>query len=292
MLKDLTILIDDEKVDYFYETINGEVKCTVPVEKKCSTIELFYDENIFTNVSGTAFEVINVDKVRFPLDSIKDNTLTFTVEVSYKFFIKTIYKYLNKFIDKNGLLEEINFFKETKIGKQHQKSLLSIIDEIEEKSLDDLLLAETDEQERIDNLLLHNELYINLSNSMSDRDLMLLITSYISCNVVPKIDQDTFDALVKSAIDYDHALENIWRLGMNYDGHGYNFDLLDRFFVDSRDTWYLSEYISSICQVDQEKIVNLVIETKDHEFIQKLLEDNFIQSHLEEKYQQILKDTL
>lgn len=76
---------------------------------------------------------------------------------------------------------------------------------------------------------------------------------------------------------------------MNFDCKNYNYDLLDEFFVNSKDSLYLVEYISSIHQVNQEKIVNMVIQTKDKEFIKRLLEDNFIQSHLEEKYKDRLK---
>lgn len=110
--------------------------------------------------------------------------------------------------------------------------------------------------------------------------------------MIPKIEQETFNDLVNSAIKYDHSLENVWRLGMNYDCKNYNYDLLDKFFVNSKDSWYLAEYISGINQVNQEKIVNMVIQTKDKEFIKKLLSDNFIQSTLEEKYKEDLKKAL
>ena len=81
---------------------------------------------------------------------------------------------------------------------------------------------------------------------MSALELMLLITSYIFVPFTPNIDQDGFNDLVNVAKNYDNALENIWRLGMNYDRKGYNFDLLDNFFVDSKNVYYLGEYISII----------------------------------------------
>lgn len=110
--------------------------------------------------------------------------------------------------------------------------------------------------------------------------------------MIPKIDQETFDNLVNEAMNYDHALENIWRLGMNYDGKDYNYDLLDTFFVNSKDSWYLAEYISGVTQVNQKKIVDMIIKTRDKAFINKLLMDNFIQSHLEEKYKDELAKSL
>ena len=45
---------------------------------------------------------------------------------------------------------------------------------------------------------------------------------------------------------------------MNYDEKGYNFDLLDNFFVDSKNIFYLGEYISGIKQINKQKIVNTI----------------------------------
>lgn len=292
MFKDLKLIVDDENCKYTYEIKDGEIRCEYHIENRSSTVDLFYDENIYENIKSVSFQQLSPNKIRFNLDDIENDNLIFNVEINYKYFIKTIYKYLNKLIDKNGLLDELKFFKEIKSGKKYQEKLEELIGEIEEDSLDDLLLSAIDEGERIENILLNNELYVSLADDMKDLDLMLLITNYIYCNVVPKISQETFNSLVNEAINYADALENVWRLGMNYDERGYDFDLLDKYFVDSRNAWYLSEYISSINQVNQEKIVNLLIETRDKLFIEKLLEDNFFQDHLKEKYKQELKDFL
>lgn len=121
---------------------------------------------------------------------------------------------------------------------------------------------------------------------------MLLITSYIFVPFTPNIDQDCFNDLVNVAKNYDNTLENIWRLGMNYDRKGYNFDLLDDFFVDSKNVYYLGEYISDIHQINQEKIVNTIIKTKDKGFIKQILEDNFIVDNLDEEYKNILESSI
>ena len=127
---------------------------------------------------------------------------------------------------------------------------------------------------------------------MSALELMLLITSYIFVPFTPNIDQDGFNDLVNVAKNYDNALENIWRLGMNYDRKGYNFDLLDNFFVDSKNVYYLGEYISLIHQINQEKIVNTIVKTKDKEFIKQILENDIIVDNLDEKYKNILKSNI
>ncbi len=290
MLNDIKVFINDEMQEYNYNVIDNEVICNLSIEVLYENINILYDENIYTLKYEGTYTNISTDKI-----SIEDNNLsniTFKIELNYKYFIKSIYKYLNKFIDKNELLDEINLFASSKVGQKYQEELKSLIASIEEKSIDDLLLAESEENERVEKILLSNQLYLDFANQMTNLDLVLLITYFISLNVVPKVDQDKFNELVIAATKYDHSLENIWRLGMSYDERGYNFDLLDEFFVDSRDAWYLSEYISSICQVDQERIVDLVINTKDKAFIENLLADNFIQSHLEEKYQKLLKENL
>lgn len=290
MLNDIKILIDEELQEYSYNSINGEIVCNLDLNDSYDTINILYDENIYSIKYNGKHTNESVDKIL-----IEDNnlsSLTFNVELNYKYFIKSIYKYLNKFIDKNGLLDELDLFINSKVGKKYNKELSILKESIEEKSIDDLLLSDIDEQSRVENILLNNELYIDLATQMTDLDLVLLITSYLSLNVVPKIDQEKFDELVIAAKNYDHALENIWRLAMSYDDRGYNYDLVDKFFVDSRNAWYLSEYISSINQVNQEKVVDLIVASKDQEFIEKLLADNFIQCHLEEKYQEILKCTL
>lgn len=76
---------------------------------------------------------------------------------------------------------------------------------------------------------------------------------------------------------------------MNFDGKNYNFDLLDDFFVNSKNIWYLGEYISGIHQINQEKIVNKILETRDESFIKQILEDKFLIDNLDEKYKSILE---
>ena len=154
------------------------------------------------------------------------------------------------------------------------------------------MLEKNDEVNRITNLLLNNEIFITLADQMTNQDLMLLITYYIFAPIVPNTDQQTFNDLVNLAIQYDYPLEKVWRLAMNYDSRGYNYDLIDEFFVNSKDSYYLAEYISGVIQVNKEKIVNMIIQTKDKEFIKSLLKDNFIQNHLEEKHINDLEQVL
>ena len=286
MFKDIRIFKDDEVIEYDYKIENNLLLFSIDNidNKQCKTLKIIYDENIYEISFEKNIKNENLKAGEILIHLAKDATIfSFYVNINYKFFIKTIYKFLNKFIDKETLIQEIDIFRKSKIGEKYKKELTELLDKIENTNVS---------IEEFMNMLLNNELYISLAKQMNDQDLMLLITYYISAPVVPSIDQDAFDDLVNSAIQYDYSLENVWRLGMNYDCRDYNYNLLDEFFVNSKDSWYLAEYISGVTQVNQEKIVNMIIQTKDNVFIKRLLEDNFIQIHLEEKYKDVLKQAL
>ena len=294
MFKDIRLYIDNKKVDFKYEIDEDKIIIKTIGELEIGKVlKIFYDENIFeiefnNNIKfseGKAGEVfINLD--------IKE--LSFSVIIKNNFLVKSVYKYINKLINKDTLINEIRIFLNSNVGKKYKEDLNILLDNIEnkDKSLEELIINNEDEYERIFNLVIHNKTYIDIAENMSDLELMLLITSYIFVPFIPNIDQDYFNDLVNVAKNYDNALENIWRLGMNYDCRGYNFDLLDNFFVDSKDVYYLGEYISSIRQINQEKVVNTILETKDKGFIKQILEDNFIVNSLDEKYKNILESNM
>lgn len=107
---------------------------------------------------------------------------------------------------------------------------------------------------------------------------------------VPKIDQYKFEQIVKDAICRDDSLEKVWRIAMTYDEYGFNYDIIDKFFIGSKDAYYLSEYISGVLQVNQEKIVNMMIEQGDKKLINEYLNKYIVASGLQEKYVNILKE--
>lgn len=288
MFKDIKVFNDNESFEYNYKIDDGLLLFSIENgnKKQYDNLKIVYDENIYQINLSNNFKYKNLEAGEI-LIFLENNTtdFSFKVNINYKFFIKTVYKFFNKFIDKDTLIKEINIFLKSKIGQKYNKELVKLLDEIENKdvSIEELMLEENDEINRITNLLLNNEIFITLANQMNNQDLMLLITYYIFAPMIPMIDQETFNDLVNSAIQYDYPLEKVWRLAMNYDSRGYNYDLIDEFFVNSKDSYYLAEYISGVIQVNKEKIVDMIIQTKDKEFIKALLKDNFIQNHLEEK---------
>lgn len=294
MFKDIRLSIDNNKVDFEYEIDEDKVIIkTIDELEIGKNLKIFYDENIYEIKlnNSTKFSEGKAGEILINLDIKK---LSFSVILKNNFFVKSVYKYMNKLINKDILINEIKIFLNSKIGKKYKKDLNVLLDNIEnkDKSLEELIINNENEYERIIDLTIHNRTYIDIVKNMSDLELMLLITSYIFVPFTPNIDQNCFNDLVNVAKNYDNALENIWRLGMNYDRKGYNFDLLDNFFVDSKNVYYLGEYISSIHQINQEKIVNIIIKTKDKEFIKQILENNFIVGNLDEEYKKILEASI
>lgn len=297
MFKDIKVFNDNETFEYNYKMDDGLLLFSITNvnKKQYDNLKIIYDENIYQiNLSNNIkYKILNAGEM---LIFLENNTtdFSFKVNINYKFFIKTVYKFFNKFIDKDTLIQEINIFLKSKIGQKYNNELTKLLDDIENKDIpiEELMLEENDEINRITNLLLNNEIFITLADQMTNQDLMLLITYYIFAPIVPNTDQQTFNDLVNSAIQYDYPLKKVWRLAMNYDSRGYNYDLIDEFFVNSKDSDYLAEYISGVIQVNKEKIVNMIIQTKDKEFIKALLKDNFIQNHLEEKHINDLEQVL
>ena len=296
MFKDIHLSIDNNnnKVNFGYAIDKDKIIIKTIDELQIGNIlKIFYDENIY-NIKlnkNTKFTDGKNGEIFINLD-IKE--LSFSLTPKKNYFVKTIYKYINKLIDKDTLINEINVFINSKTGKKYINDLNHLLETIENRdmNIEDLITNNEDEYERIFNLVTHNQTYIEIAQNMSDLELMLLITSYIFVPSIPKIDQDYFNDLVNVAKDYDNALENIWRLGMNFDGKGYNFDLLDDFFVNSKNIWYLGEYINGIQQINQEKIVNKILGTKDKEFIKQVVEDELILYNLDKEYKIILESNI
>ncbi len=294
MFKDIRLSIDNNKVDFEYEIDKDKIIIkTIDELEIGKNLKIFYDENIYEIKlnNDTKFSECVAGEILINLDIKK---LSFSVILKNIFFVKSVYKYINKLINKDMLINEIKIFSNSKIEKKYKEDLNILLDNIEnkDKSLEGLIINNENEYQRIFDLTMHNKTYIDIAKNMSDLELMLLITSYIFVPFTPNIDQDYFNDLVNVAKNYDNALENIWRLGMNYDRKGYNFDLLDNFFVDSKNVYYLGEYISGIHQINQEKIVNKIIKTKDKEFIKQILEDNFIVDNLDEEYKNLLESSI
>lgn len=126
--------------------------------------------------------------------------------------------------------------------------------------------------DKLSELLTHFPTYKETCLNMNDLELLEFITQYISVPLPPPINQEYFDDLVVAGIKEDKK-EAIWRLAMNYNERGKDFSKIEDYFILKRDDWYLMELVSGVTEdLNLAKLVDKIVETKDKEFIKKILE--------------------
>lgn len=118
---------------------------------------------------------------------------------------------------------------------------------------------------KIVNLLTNNSVINKSASKMNDKELLTFITRYISVPLPPPIKQEDFNNLVKIGIKEDNR-EALWRLAVNYDKK-MDFTLIENYFIDKRDSYYLIELISATDNVNLDNLVSKVVATNDREFM-------------------------
>lgn len=232
--------------------------------------------------------------------------------------VTLMYKYINRFINSDELLESLeeldlnNFSKEEKISinkliddiKIIKDKTANEIDEIEKNRLETIerivsninIILESDNLEkdlrekiehRKEYLLedkkkvkdggkLYESIYILLADNklinhfwdlMNDYELLEFIAQYISVPIPPQIDQEKFNDLVKVGIK-NNEREWLWRLAFNYNRKNKDFSLIEDYFIEKKDGYYLTELISAVREdLDMKKLKEKVLATKDKKFI-------------------------
>ena len=300
MFKDVSISIDSKSISFDYKITKGKIVVTLKKEKESKELRIFYDENVYDNFKPLDdFELVaeSVVVLVSNLENYASDKINIEFEINPKFLVKMVYDYINEKIDKDTLLEGLNIFKKSIVGKNYKTKIDSLIGKLEEKSIDELLLNSFDkslnsfdEKERMNNILLADELFQEIFENMSCLDMMLLITANIAVNRPFKLTQEQFDELVEEAKKYEYSLENVWRLAMNYDQMDFDYSKIEDFFVDTRDAYYLTEYMSGVFQANKKRIVDKLIKTNDKEFIKKILERDYAFYSEEQNYKKKLEE--
>lgn len=232
--------------------------------------------------------------------------------------VTLMYKYINRFINSDELLESLeeldlnNFSKEEKISinkliddiKTIKDKTANEIDEIEKNRLETIerivsninIILESDNlekdlREKIEHrkeylledkkkvkdggklyesiyiLLADNKLINHYWESINDYELLEFIAQYISVPMPPQIDQEKFNDLVKVGIK-NNEREWLWRLAFNYNRKNKDFSLIEDYFIEKKDSYYLTELISAIPEdLDMKKLKEKVLATNDKKFI-------------------------
>lgn len=289
MFKDIRLSIDSKKIEFEYKVEGKKISINSFNGIKGSNLKIFYDENVYEIKFKPSTKIDNMLPGEIYLNLKKDN-ISFNINLKDNFFVKSVYKFINGTIDKKTLIEEINIFINNNSRKKINEDLNNLLLDIDnnDKELGELIIDNQDEYKRIFDILVKNKTYLSFAKKMNLTELMLLITSYIYAPYTPKVDQDTFNALVEAAINYNHSCENVWRIAMNYDRKDYNYDLIDSFFVNSKNIWYLGEYLSGVLQIDKEKIVNMIVDTSDKDYINQVIGNSMIMGLLDDNCKNIL----
>lgn len=232
--------------------------------------------------------------------------------------VTLMYKYINRFINSDELLESLkeldlnNFSKEEKISinkliddiKTIKDKTANEIDEIEKNRLETIerivsninIILESDNlekdlREKIEHrkeylledkkkvkdggklyesiyiLLADNKLINHYWESINDYELLEFIAQYISVPIPPQIDQEKFNDLVKVGIK-NNEREWLWRLAFNYNRKNKDFSLIEDYFIEKKDSYYLTELISAVREdLDMKKLKEKVLATNDKKFI-------------------------
>lgn len=232
--------------------------------------------------------------------------------------VSLMYKYINRFINSDELLESLEELDLNNFTDEEKVSIKKLIDDI--KSIKDKIPNEVDEIEKnrleinekyvngIDKILQNNtlenklkekflkireglledkkkvkdggKLYESLFTLLADNDLinyycdllndyelLEFIAQYISVPMPPQISQEKFDKIVKVGIENDER-EWLWRLAFNYNEKNKDFSLIEDYFIEKRDDYYLTELISAVREdLNMKKLKKKVIATKDKKFI-------------------------
>lgn len=232
--------------------------------------------------------------------------------------VSLMYRYINKFINCDELIKELEKLDLSKYSKDEAESIEKLSKKV--KEIKDSIPNEMDDLERkriskINHLLellekakknkdndeetqefiekqynhlikdkeiirdggkLYQELFEVLTKEplinkhiqkMNDEELLEFITKYISAPLPPILSQEEFNNLVKVGIKEDKR-ESLWRLAFNYIRKNMDFSLIEDYFIEKRDDYYLVELVSAVEEdLNIKKLIEKVKFTKDKEFI-------------------------
>ncbi len=272
MFIDINILIDSRKVDYDYKIKDGRLYISFKIEPNKKKLIIHYDSNIYDDFKVETGDFKDKDGY-LEIDLMKNNLnfFEFSMKANFKYYVKLVYDQVQHNYKKEELIEMLKSLYE--LNKEEE--ILDRIKVLEELNIEDkFLYYEIDHF--INDILIENPYYKKLMDKMDDFDALNIITYNLMSNKPYSITQEQFNDLVEVSKKHDYTLENMWRLAMNYDEKGYDFSKIEEYLIESRDVYYLGEYISAIYQKNTNYIVDLIIKTGDNEYVKKVLDNEFI----------------
>ena len=219
-----------------------------------------------------------------------------------KDLLNTCYKFFNRFITSEELLEQLKGLKKekevdeiisnvkkiikevpnvedeyVKMKREKMESLMGKLAQVPEedeefefinKSLNNLkkeVKKEIDCHERwfkVVDYINNNDYFNKCFDSLSDYELLEFICQNLQAPFPPQIDEDEFNKLVKVAIEKDER-EYLWRLAFNYEHSDFDFEQIADYYLKVKDGYYLAEFIDIVGEhLDIDKIIDRIDDKK------------------------------
>ena len=178
------------------------------------------------------------------------------------------YKFFNRFITVDKLLEELVNMDTSNLSKKDIDEQNKLIEEI--KVINKNIQKEIEEYDRwfkIANCINENSYFNKIYESLTDYELLEFIAQYISAPFPPNLTQEEFDRLVNIGIEKDER-EWLWRLAFNYEGKSININSIAKYFIDKKDVYYLVELICAVKNnLNIDEIIDMI---DDNDLIEEL----------------------
>ena len=235
-----------------------------------NVIEFLCLFNRFANKSITANnlykELLNIDTSNFDKDTL--------------FEFNKIKDDIKKLMDEYPIIEddyiksasEANKFLIEKLNEFNDKN-----NKLTKKEFNCLNKENNPERDSIDRFnviydyIKNNSFINNIIDNLSDIELLQIITRNFSAVKLFDISKEKFDDLVKLAISKDMK-EALFRLANNFTNYD-NYDLnpIINYYIKIKDSWYISELISSTYYLDKLDLKKIFNSIDDKDLILELL---------------------
>ncbi len=197
-----------------------------------------------------------------------------------------LFKYINKNHNNEELLKDLNELQE--LYPNDKKEINKMIEKINDIISSTLLEIERDS--KIEKLLFEWDYYIKVATSMTPFEVATMIGDLFYLQYKPHIDQEYFDDMVAALKEKDER-EYLWRLGLNYN-RMFDMDKIETYFIDKKDSYYLTELISVLDEPNYYRIACKLINKKDKELIKEVIRTSYIEfpEYLHTKLEKFIKD--
>lgn len=197
-----------------------------------------------------------------------------------------VYAYINQYIKNDALMTKLENLTLDLYSKEQRLDIKKLIDHIK------YMLEEKSAPEEIAQVLTKNKTYLEIATSMNAKDLLLMISRYISAPAIPNINQDFFDEMVDFGIKYDKK-EALWRLAFNYAKTNKDFSKIVDYYLKIKSAWYLSELLYAVeNNINTEEFIQKIINSKDKQLIQRIYDDHKDSGILDDSNLELLKKDL